>query len=118
MSIPEPSYAMRLGTDESTKQKWHRNDNSASTLAAFNLACMIYQGKGGPINKLEAAAYFLQAARANHKRAAFNFAYMHFKGDGVPKRYDIAKQFIEPLAMDGDEEAMIILAYIYFKGEK
>jgi hypothetical protein len=83
-------------------------------LAAFNLGCMLYAGKGGSVDKYAAAQRFHQAALMGHANAAYNLGCMFFKGDGLPKNDTATIRFLTPLGNAGDTEACMILGYIYY----
>ena len=83
----------------------------------FNLACMHYFGKDGPVSYEAARVWFEKSAKAGSVNSHFNLAIMHKKGQGGPVSLEAARACYEKGAIAGDPQAMDSLGVMCVHGE-
>lgn len=86
--------------------------------AKFELASLIYQGKGGLEKDLERAfELYQEAAQANYLLAKFNVGVMYLEGIGTEKNQTLGLEWLEKAVLDRNVKAMFYLVDAYSKGK-
>ena len=83
--------------------------------AQFSLGLKYANGAGEAQDYLQAAEWYLKAARQNHCMAQFNLGMMYTKGQGVPQNEDSAVAWILKAANQGDAGAQYVLGIKFLR---
>jgi TPR repeat protein len=78
---------------------------------------MYYKGKSIPVNRAEAAKWFLAAAEQNIPEAQNLLAVMYYTGDGVPLSYAEAARWARRAAEQGLPSGQADLGFLYEHGK-
>ena len=75
--------AYRAGDYETALREWMPLAEAGSAKAQFNVGLLHYHGSGVPVDRAEAAKWFLEAADGGLPRAQYQLGEMYESGDGV-----------------------------------
>jgi len=80
--------------------------------AMYNLGIMLYNGDGGPQDRVGAAQWFRKAAEYGVRDSYYNMGALYQQGDGVPMNLTEAYKWFSIAARAGDSEASRTLGLI------
>lgn len=86
-------------------------------IAQTNLGVQYDQGSGVPVDHVEAAALYRQAAEQGYAVAQYFLGYDYFVGQGVPQDYKEAAAWYRKAAEQGDPHAQYNLGSLYYAGQ-
>ena len=84
--------------------------------AMFAVAFCYDRGRGTPVDKSEAARWYLKSADGGLAAAQNAMGSMYQAGEGVEKDFEKARQWYQKAADRGDAEATNSLAFLYDEG--
>lgn len=85
-------------------------------VAMFGLAILYESGKDVPIDRVEAAKWYLRSAEAGFAEAQNSIGSMYQAGQGVEKDFKKAREWYEKAASQGHIEGTHNLAFMYDEG--
>ena len=98
--------AAQSGDFETALRLWKPLAEQGDAGAQYNLGIMYDEGRGVPLDDMEAAKWYRLAAEQGDDHAQYNLGYMYAKGEGVPQDYVQAHMWFNLSAAQGNENAV------------
>ena len=112
-------YANALGVkrDYAKAVDWYRRaSDGGDREGMFALAMLRLAGRGGPVDREEAAKLLASAAKLGNAKAAYNLALLYLDGQTLPQDLKRAAELLRVAADAGNPEAQYALATFYKEG--
>jgi hypothetical protein len=97
--------AAALGDYATALQEWRPLAAKGHASAQYNLGFMYEEGRGVPLDPIEAAKWYSKAAEQGHAKAQRSLGLKYEYGQGVPQDYIFAHMWFSLSAANGDKFA-------------
>jgi len=104
--------------DYDTARKLYQNmAEHGNSEAMFRVAVMYSQGKGGPVDDIQAVKWFRLLADRGDREGQFAMGLSYSQGTGVAQDYSEAMRWYQKAARQGSPGARVNLGVLYLNGQ-